>query len=252
MTPSTVILPDAAAVAGWAVDALLTDLAAALRAEGRASWVAAGGTTPLHGYRLLAERGDGGIAWEDVAIAMGDERCVPLDDPDSNWGQLRALLAGAAPFERATLLVPPVELGGAAAAERYAAALAALPSSPTGAPRLDHVWLGIGEDGHTLSLFPGHPAAEERARLVVPVRDSPKPPPERITLTLRALEGARHCAVLVAGAGKADALARALAGDEALPSARAAATVERAGGRVTWVVDAAAAAGAGARATAGP
>lgn len=252
MSPAaTVIRSDVTAVAGWAVDTLLADLRAALDDHGAATWVATGGSTPLRAYELLAERPDDGIAWDRVTVAMGDERCVPLDDPDSNWGQMRDRLAGSPSWERARLLVPPMELDPDAAAERYAATLGELAPASADVPRLEHLWLGMGEDGHTLSLFPGQPQTAERAQLVVAVRDAPKPPPTRISLTLRALQRVDHCVVLVTGAAKSNALRRALADDEQLPIARAIATVRRAGGRVTWVLDEAAADGAGVRA-AGP
>ncbi len=112
--------------------------------------------------------------------------------------------------------------------------------TPT-APRLDVVWIGVGPDGHCLSLFPGRPEVEVRDRLVVPVCGAPKPPPDRVSLTLTALTGAERLLVLAAGAGKAEAVARARAGDQRLPLTRAVAAVERAGGTVTWLLDRAAA-----------
>jgi 6-phosphogluconolactonase len=104
-------------------------------------------------------------------------------------------------------------------------------------PRLDLVWIGVGPDGHCLSLFPGFPEVEVRDRLVVPVHGAPKPPPDRVSLTLAALTGTDRLLVLVSGAEKADAVARAMAGDASLPITRAVATVESAGGTVTWLLD---------------
>jgi 6-phosphogluconolactonase len=93
-------------------------------------------------------------------------------------------------------------------------------SSSKGIPRFDLVFLGLGPDGHTASLFPGHSSLEETQRLVLRVEDSPKPPSSRVTFTLPLLNAARHLALLVTGKDKARALARVLSGDETLPAAR--------------------------------
>jgi 6-phosphogluconolactonase len=98
----------------------------------------------------------------------------------------------------------------------------------------------MGEDGHTLSLFPSHAALQSEA-LVAAVHNSPKPPPGRISLTLKALAGADNCLIMVSGVDKAKILARALKGDKKLPIVQAVAAIEAAGGQVTWLVDKAAA-----------
>ena len=210
------------AVAAWAAASLTADIAAAVRAFGEGVWVAAGGSTPAAAYRMLAVRHADGIAWNNLRILMGDERCVPPDHPDSNWGQLAALLLKHISIADSALLRPQAEVGAERAAELYEELIQRLPASPAGPPRLDHVWLGVGEDGHTLSLFPGHPVAELTDRLVAAVHDSPKPPPDRVTLTLEGLRGAAHCVILAAGSGKREVLARAIDGDISLPVAHAA------------------------------
>jgi 6-phosphogluconolactonase len=193
--------------------------------------------------RLAASDLRAGVEWERVRVAMGDERCVPVTDPDSNWGQAAAALLDHVPVPASHLLRPQGELGAEAAADAYQAALAELPPAPVGAaPRLEVVWLGVGEDGHCLSLFPGRPEGEVADRLVVAVRHSPKPPPDRISLTLAALAGTERLLVLAAGAAKADPVARARAGDDRLPLTRAVEAVRAAGGSVAWLLDRAAAA----------
>jgi 6-phosphogluconolactonase len=130
---------------------------------------------------------------------FGDERCVPPDHPDSNYKMAReALLDRVAP---ATVHRMPAELGPDEGATEYSSTIAALLP-------LDVVVLGVGEDGHTASLFPGHPVLEAKG-LVAGVRNSPKPPPERVTLTLEVLRGARQVIILATGAGKAKAVAMA-------------------------------------------
>jgi 6-phosphogluconolactonase len=220
----------------------VADLEAAVAAHGTATWVLAGGATPTAAYRRLAAPDlRARVAWDRVRAAMGDERCVPADHPDSNWGQAAAALLDHVPVPDQHRLRPRGELPPAAAADDYQAALGGLPAAAPGTPRLELVWLGVGEDGHCLSLFPGRPEVEVTDRLVVAVHDAPKPPPERISLTLAALAGTERLVVLATGAAKAGPVARARAGDDRLPLARAVAAVRAAGGRVTWLLDQAAA-----------
>ena len=169
--------------------------------NGGASTLAlAGGNTPKRCYELLA---GSDVRWGRVTVLFGDERCVPPDHPDSNYRIARqALLDTVSP---ATVHRIPGELGPDEAAEAYDAIVGAL------AP-LDVVLLGAGEDGHTASLFPGHPEVQAKG-WAVGVRNAPKPPPDRVTLTLPALQGARRVIVLATGAGKADAVARARRGE---------------------------------------
>jgi 6-phosphogluconolactonase len=175
--------------------AAAADITEALH-DGARSLVLAGGTTPQRCYELLSRME---VTWGRVSILFGDERCVPPDHPDSNYRMAReALLDRVAP---ATIYRMPAELGPDEGAALYAHVVAAV------AP-LDVVVLGVGEDGHTASLFPGHPALKASG-LAVGIRDSPKPPPQRVTLTLTALQAARRVIILATGAGKADAVARA-------------------------------------------
>ncbi|GAC1508467.1 MAG: 6-phosphogluconolactonase [Candidatus Dormibacteraceae bacterium] len=186
--------------------------------KGARTLVLAGGSTPRKCYELLAKKE---IEWGRVSVLFGDERCVRPDHPESNYRMAReALLDRVAP---ATVYRMPAELGPDEGAALYAHAIAMV--SP-----LDFVILGIGEDGHTASLFPGHPALKATG-LTVGIHDAPKPPPERVTLTLPALESARTVLILATGAGKADAVARAKRGE--VPSGMIA------GAR--WLIDRAAA-----------
>jgi 6-phosphogluconolactonase len=243
LTDRLQVVADAGELAEAAARAAIADLEAAVEARGAATWVLTGGGTPTAAYRRLAARDlRAGVEWDRVRVAMGDERCVPVGHPDSNWGQAAAALLDHVPVPASRLLRPPGELGAEAAADAYAAALAALPATAGGAPRLEVVWLGAGEDGHCLSLFPGRPEIDVADRLVVPVHDAPKPPPDRVSLTLAALAGTERLLVLAAGPGKAEPVARARAGDDRLPLTRAVAAVRAAGGSVTWLLDRAAAA----------
>jgi 6-phosphogluconolactonase len=197
--------------------AAASDIAGALR-EGARSLVLAGGTTPQRCYELLSQMD---VEWGRVTILFGDERCVRPDHPDSNYRMAReTLLDRVSP---ATVHRMPAELGPDEGAGLYAHIVASV------AP-LDVVTLGVGEDGHTASLFPGHEALKATA-LVVGIRNSPKPPPQRVTMTLPALQRARRVIILATGAGKADAVAKARRGE--VPSGMIA------GAR--WLIDRAAA-----------
>ncbi len=193
------------------------EIASAL-AEGARTLVLTGGTSPARCYELLREAD---VAWGRVTVLFGDERCVPAFHPESNYRMAREKLLGyVAP---ATVHRMAGELGPDEAAELYSRIVASL------AP-LDVVLLGVGEDGHTASLFPGHPEVHAQG-WAVGVRNSPKPPPDRVSLTLPVLQGARKVLILATGAGKADAVARARRGEVPsgmIPNAR-------------WLIDRAAA-----------
>ena len=241
------IVADARELAETAARAALADLEAAIDAHDTCTWVLTGGTTPVEAYRLLAGHDlRSAVEWGRVRIAMGDERCVPLDDPESsNWGQAAAALLDHVPIADEQRLPIHGGLGAEAAAADYEAVLRRLPPArpAAAAPRLEVMWIGVGPDGHCLSLFPGRPELEVRERLVVPVHGAPKPPPDRVSLTLAALTGVERLVVLASGDSKAEAVARARAGDQHLPVTRAIATVEGAGGMVRWLLDRAAAGG---------
>jgi 6-phosphogluconolactonase len=213
---TTVADPESAAErAAQEIARALTD---AIERRGVAHLALAGGNTPRRAYELLA----GLLAdWSAVELWYGDERCVGPEDPESNHRltveSLLAGIRGAQPLEHRIR----GELGPEAAAQAYAEELRArvAPAEEPGAspelPVLDVALLGIGEDGHTASLFPGHPEVlDESGALCLPVHDAPKPPPARVTLSLPVLRAARRCLLLVTGAGKADALAAVLAGPD--------------------------------------
>jgi 6-phosphogluconolactonase len=175
-----------------------------------------------------------------VHVFWGDERFVALDDPRSNARMAREALIDRVPCPPANVHPVPTGLPSAvASAQRYEDTLRA--HFPGQLPIFDLALLGLGEDAHTASIFPASPALLEPERWVMAV-EGPADPPQRITLTMRALIAAARLFVLVSGAGKADALRRALdpASD---PSRYPAAALQSAGGRVVWWVDRAAVSG---------
>ena len=199
-----------------------------IKRRGHCTLALAGGATPRPVYERmavppLANR----VAWDRVAIYFGDERCVPPDHPESNYRMAHEVLLRHVPIPSASVHRMEGERADADAAARdYERHLPAA---------LDLLLLGMGEDGHTASLFPGSPAIAERTRRVVAVI-RPSPSPRRLTITPRVIGAADTVFVLVAGACKAATVVRALEGayvPDELPVQLAR--------RGTWFIDSAAA-----------
>jgi 6-phosphogluconolactonase len=190
--------PDPETLARQAARDLVAAIAEAREARGAAHVCLAGGSTPMRCYELL----DGALEdWGGVHLWYGDERCVPFDDPESNHGQVKDRLRARG----ATWHPMPGTLGPAEGAREY--------SRELGDTVLDITHLGMGPDGHTASLFPNHPLLDAHG-VAAGISDSPKPPPERITLTLTKLNASRRVVLLVTGEGKSEALARVMAGPD--------------------------------------
>jgi len=199
---------DAEAVSQYAADAVVKAAASAIAERGVFHWVLAGGTTPKRCYELLR---DADIDWPKVHVWFGDERCLPIGDAERNDLMAAEALLNYVAIPSLQIHRMAAEQGPELAAEAYASLLA-------DAPVMDLILLGIGEDGHTASLFPGNPALDD-PRLAIPVYHSPKPPSERVSMGYAVLNTARRCLIMVAGAGKADAISRIRNG-ERLPVAR--------------------------------
>jgi 6-phosphogluconolactonase len=206
------VFDDAQGVASFAADALAWRIGDARKAGREVHIALAGGTTFRRTYELLGQI-EG--SWKHVHLWLGDERCVPDGDPESNARMIRESLYANARAEPPLLHALASPLVPEDAAWLYGLEVAR--SVPDVV--FDIVLLGMGPDGHTCSLFPGHPVLAVTEAPVAPVRESPKPPPERVTLTLPVLRRARFTQLLVTGADKRDALARTLAGDASLPLA---------------------------------
>jgi 6-phosphogluconolactonase len=157
------------------------------------------------------------IDWRRVSLWWGDERFVAADSPDRNDRPAFAALFDALPLDPANVHRMPTagaEFGddAEAAAEAYAADLAAAAHPDGDVPHFDVVLLGIGPDGHCASLFPEHPGVYEEDATVIAVHNSPKPPPTRLSLTFRALDAANEVWFIASGSSKARAVALALGG----------------------------------------
>jgi 6-phosphogluconolactonase len=177
----------------------------ALSLRGRFTLALPGGSVAATFFPALSRAS---VDWTRTDFFWGDERAVPPDDPDSNYGVARSLWLGPAGVPEARI---HRMVGEAANLEREADAHAKVLETIAGSPpRLDLVLLGVGPDGHVCSLFEGHPVLAERSRWVAAVEDSPKPPPRRLTLTMPVLTGAAAVIVVALGDGKAQIVRSAI------------------------------------------
>lgn len=235
--PEVVVHADADMLAAAAAARLVTAVVDAQAARGRAAVVLTGGRT---GAAVLAQVNASpardAIDWARVDLYWGDERFLPADDPERNETQARAALLDHVPVPAARVHVMEPADGRFgddpdAAAAAYAESLA---SGGEPVPAFDVCLLGVGEEGHVASIFPDSPAVHETERTVVAVRDCPKPPPTRVSLTLPAIRHSAQVWLMTTGEAKADAVATALAGagEVELPAAGA-----RGRQRTLWLLD---------------
>lgn len=243
----TVIRTDAQSVASEAAKRIIVSARQALAARSGFAFVLAGGSTPRLLYELLAssEYVDR-VDWPRVKVYFGDERCVPPDHEWSNYAMARPILLDRVPLPPQNVHRIAGELPPDEAARAYAATIAATlaPEEPA-LPRFDLILLGMGDDGHTASLFPGMPALRERRAWVAGTRvpEYVRPQVSRVTLTLPVLNAAREVLFMVTGNAKAEPVRRVLRDAEHDPVAAAlpAAQVLPRDGRLTWLLDAQAA-----------
>ncbi len=220
-----IVAADAGEFARVAAEWIAKRAAAVVRARGTCSIALAGGSTPRPVYAELDRLEK--FPWADAEFYFGDERCVPVDHPESNYRRVRESLLKSHPGALGRITRMPADAPDREeAADRYARRL----PDP-----LDLLVLGMGEDGHTASLFPGSAALDETERRVVPVT-APKEPRERMTITPSVIERARSIVVLASGITKAHMVSKALGGlyvPKEIPIQLAR--------RGTWIVDHAAA-----------
>ena len=221
MTADVVVHPTAAELATDVATRAVATLAAAQQQRARAALALTAGSIMEQVWTALTEPGvSDAVDWSRVDVFWGDERFVPHDSDDRNDGPAERILFAAAPFSSARRFSMPASDGeyGAdqdAAAAAYARTLgeARRPDDTAAVPSFDLVLLGLGPDGHCCSLFPDHPSASDESAAVIAVRDSPKPPPLRLSLSFDALNTANEIWLVASGPGKADAVAAALADD---------------------------------------
>ena len=237
------ILPDAEALALRAADVFAMAAQAAAAARGRFAAALSGGETPRALYRLLARQQFAQkVPWRRVHLYWGDERCVPPDDPASNYGMARDAFLKHVPLAAENVHRMRGEGDPDAAGLAYdeeLRALARLERPASGVPVFDLVLLGLGRDGHTASLFPHSPALDEEERFCV-ATEAPDGSP-RLTVTLPVVNSARRVMVLVSGSDKAGMVAEVF---ESLrvPKAVPAQAIAPVKGQLLWLLDETAAA----------
>ncbi|MBO9567461.1 MAG: 6-phosphogluconolactonase [Cellulomonas iranensis] len=245
-TPEVLVHPDADVLAAAAAARLLTRLVDLQSHRSPVHVVLTGGTVGIATLRAVADSPvRDAVDWSGVHLWWGDERFLPAGDADRNETQARAALidalGDALPAANVHAVPGPSDdvPDGEAAARAYAAELRAHADDDGLAPRFDVLLLGMGPDGHVASLFPERSSLYEANLLVVAEHDSPKPPSQRVSLTFPLIRSAREVWVVAAGAEKAPAVARALAGDDVRTTPAAAARGQE---RTLWLVDVASAA----------
>ena len=259
--PEVWIGADATAVAREGARRVAEWARRSIAARGRFLVALAGGNTPRKLHRCLATE-EGGIDWRRVFVFFSDERCVPHDSPDSNYGMAKETLLDLVPIPPENIFAVPTHVPPAEAAGAYEASLRGVLDANE--PRLDAVLLGMGPDGHTASIFPGsrllagfdddfliddpstgplsssRPAANldafAKERLVAEVLDAPKPPPARVTMTPYLINLSRHVIVLVSGEDKVAAVSAALESDARVSEIPVRA-VSPTAGDLAWLLD---------------
>lgn len=238
MKPGIEIHADHAAASRACASRIVASARRSLSAAGRFTLALTGGSTPLDCYRILARDHAGDLDWARVDFLIGDERMVACEDPRSNFGAARRAWLDSLALPAQRLHPMPVESDDDASARGYERELRAL--APNG---LDLVLLGLGDDGHIASLFPGRVDALPPARWVIAVRAPASSPVERrLSLSFSAIAAASEALFLVTGASKAKVLAGVLEGGSDLPAARV-----RARAGVHFILDEAAASALSAR-----
>lgn len=211
----------------------------AIRERGRFLVVLNGGSTPTRLFQLLAAEYKDQVAWEKAHIFWGDERCVPPDDPGSNYGQAREALLNKAPIPEENIHRVRGELEPAAAAQAYEETLRSFADRELELPRFDLVYLGMGEDGHTASLFPYSPVEVTTPVLAVTAHYQDRPA-DRVTLSQLVFNRARMIAFMATGEKKAETLAKVIS-DRYNPERYPAQRIDPKDGELVWLVDDAAA-----------
>jgi len=177
--------------------------------------------------------------WADVHFFWADERCVPADDDGSNYGQAKKVLFDKIDGPAENIHRVQSDLEPAEAAKKYALTLNQFADAPLTWPRFDLVLLGMGDDGHTASLFPGSPVEVNEPVIAVTANYQGRPA-KRVTLTPLVFNSARNVFFLAAGASKAEALMRVLMGEQ-IPKELPAQRIHPSDGKIIWFIDEAAA-----------
>ena len=235
-SPIIQIAEDASGVARLGAGLFAATIRSEVDKKGSAFVALSGGSTPRAMHRLLGQpphRRD--IPWHRLYLFWVDERCVPHTDGASNFGAARRDFLESVDIPRDHIHPMPTEPGSTEAAQAYAGEIErTVPKNHRGMPCFDIVFLGIGEDGHTASLFPNHDAPAEEVRWIIPVRGG-QPFVDRYTMTLPVLNAAKQVIFLVSGTPKATMVKEIL--DSGTKRSLPARQVRPTSGSVTWMLD---------------
>jgi 6-phosphogluconolactonase len=198
-----------------------------------------GGSTPQRLFQLIRDQKNKQIDWKAVHLFWGDERCVPSEDSESSYGQARNLLLSHVNIPDGNILRIKGELGPLEASKDYAITLRSFATPPAEWPRFDLVLLGMGEDGHTASLFPGSPVVTSSSTLAVTAHYQDRPA-QRVTLTPPVFNSARLILFMAVGGNKALTLSKVI-NNKNQPELYPAQRISPTDGRLIWLVDEAAA-----------
>jgi 6-phosphogluconolactonase len=222
--PNVLTFPDLESLSRAAADEFCQIAVDAVAQRGRCVVALAGGHTPRRIYEMLGSPSyRSRVPWQQIDVFWSDERMVPPEDPDSNFRMAFETLLSKVPLPNSSIhRVTTENCSPAQAADTYGEEIARTFNIPAagGLPSFDLILLGMGEDGHTASLFPHSPALQVTDRWAAPSR-APKRPNERVTMTLPVINAARHVMMIIAGTEKARILADVLIGPrghERLPS----------------------------------
>ena len=240
--PEIEIFPDAAQLAARAAEQFNALAAYSIRKRGRFVVALSGGSTPKAMNALLATTYTNRVDWANVFVFWSDDRCVSPEDPESNYGNARASLLINVPIPPENIHRVYGELTPEHAAQQYEEELRAFFAGKS-TPRFDLILLGLGDDGHTASLFPGTPGIRENSRWAVSVKHTEPPLPlvDRVTFTPPLINAAANVTFLVTGAAKAERLRQVLR-DPYSPDTLPAQVVRPKDGKLFWFLDEAVAA----------
>jgi 6-phosphogluconolactonase len=235
MKPDIRVFPDPEELSRAAADLFIEQGAQAIRWRGRFLVALNGGNTPVRLFELLSTEFRDQVDWNHVHVFWGDERCVEPDDPGSSYGLAQELWLRQVPIPEANIHRVQGELDPHSAAQEYGRVLQGFADKGLAWPRFDLVYLGMGEDGHTASLFPG--SAIDTTEPVIPVTAQYQDrPANRVTLTPPVFNSARLIVFMVTGEKKAGTLAEVLS-DRYNPAQYPAQRIRPNDGELIWLVD---------------
>ena len=229
------IFKDSEILSRHAANIFVEQTAHSIAERGRFLVALNGGNTPMRLFQILATDYRDKVDWSKTHIFWGDERCVPPDDPGSSYGQAREALLSHVPIPDSNIHRVQTELGPAEAAKDYSLTLKSFASHPLDVPRFDLIYLGMGEDGHTASLFPGSPVQVTESVIPVTAQYQDRPA-NRVTMTQLVFNQARTVVFMATGAKKAFTLAEVLS-DRYNPELYPAQRIDPVAGELIWLVD---------------